>query len=552
MSRSIVGRGLVALLLTSTGLAHAQQATAHANHRAHEDSATTPRLGEIDFPTSASPAAHVAFIRGVLLMHNFHYPTAAEAFRQAQKLDPTDVMSFWGEAMTYTHPVWNQQDTAAARAVLRRLGPTREERLAKTRSLAERRWLDAVETLYAPSGTKAQRDTAYAASMASMHQADPQNVEATTLYALALLGLNQGERDVATYQKAYSLLAPVFASHPHHPGAAHYLIHAVDDPDHAAMGLDAANAYSEIAPSAGHAIHMTSHIFLALGKWDDVVSANQRAQATAPPPGFLSGHVVHWLHYGLLQQGRYREADRWLDSMAKQASTGPPNRRALSWDAVGLMAGANLADTRRWRSIAGRLRVDSAAFDATSDSEALLDLAASEFGFALGALFRGETSAFNSALAEMTARRTRAASNPDMATSRGMSEVMEKTLRGYALEKNGDTAGALALFRDAANQESQLPMPFGPPMTIKPPREAAGELLLMLGRSADARQEFVLALARTPRRTAPLLGLARAEYALGNRAESSRLYRELVSIWHGADEGLPELAEARSRSRSAL
>ena len=548
MSRSIVAPALVALLLTATGFARAQQAATRENHGAHEESATTPRLGEIDFPTSASPAAHTAFVRGVLLMHNFHYGPAAEAFRQAQKLDPTDVMSFWGEAMTYTHPVWNQQDTVAADAVLRRVGPTREARLARARTAGERRWLDAVETLYAPGGTKAQRDTAYAASMARMHEADPKNVEATTFYALALLGLNQGDRDVATYQKAYALLAPVFASHPHHPGAAHYLIHATDDPDHAAMGLDAANAYSEIAPSAGHAIHMTSHIFLALGKWDDVVAANLRAQATAPT-GLLNPHVVHWLHYALVQQGRYREADRWLDSMATQARSGPPNRRALSWDGVGLMAGANLADTRRWKGVAAKMRVDSTAFDAASNAEALMDLAASEFGFALGALYRGETSNFNSALADMTARRTRVADNINMISSRGMSEVMEKTLRGYALEKSGDIAGALADFRDAANQEARLPMPFGPPMTIKPPREAAGELLLILGRPAEARNEFLLALARTPRRTAPMLGLARAERALGNRAESGRLYRELITIWHSADEGLPELAEARSWSK---
>jgi tetratricopeptide (TPR) repeat protein len=545
MTRSTISRTLACLLLTSAGLARAQQAATHENHGAHEE-APAPRLGEIDFPTSASPASHTAFVRGVLLMHNFHYPAAAEAFRQAQKLDPTDVMSFWGEAMTYTHPVWNEQDTAAADTVLRRLGPTRDARLGKARTVSERRWLDAVERLYAPTGTKAQRDTAYAAAMASMHEADPQNVEATTFYALALLGLNQGQRDVATYQRAYTILAPVFASHPHHPGAAHYLIHATDDPDHAAMGLDAANAYSDIAPSAGHAIHMTSHIFLALGKWDDVVSANRRAQATVPP-GFLSPHVVHWLHYGLLQQGRYHEADKWLDSMARQARTGPARRRTLSWDAVGLMAGANLADTRRWSGLAAKMRVDSTVFDATGNSEELTDLAASEFGFALGALSRGETGAFTSALAGMTARRTRVSNNPDMAIARGMSEVMEKTLRAYALRKGGDTAGALALFRDAAIQESQLPMPFGPPSTIKPPREAAGELLLDLGRPAEARNEFLLALARTPRRIAPTLGLARAEYALGNRAESGRLYQQLATIWHAADADLPELAEARNR-----
>lgn len=220
-----------------------------------------------------------------------------------------------------------------------------------------------------------------------------------------------------------------------------------------------------------------------------------------------------------------------------------------AWDAAGLMAAANLAETRRWTGHARDVRVDSAVFHADTSAEGLLDLSASEFGFALGALNRGESVAFDSALARMSARRTAASANPTMTSSRGMSEVMEKTLRGYALEQRGDSAGALALFRDAATQEAALPMPFGPPMTIKPPREAAGELLLAMNEPGHARTEFRAALLRTPRRTAPLIGLARAEYALGNRAESRKLYAELASIWHSADGDLPELAEARSRSR---
>ena len=136
-----------------------------------------------------------------------------------------------------------------------------------------------------------------------------------------------------------------------------------------------------------------------------------------------------------------------------------------------------------------------------------------------------------------------------MATSRGMSDVMEHTIGAYALEKSGDSASALALFRDAADEEAKLPMPFGPPMTIKPPREAAGELLLAMGKPAEAKKEFEMALSRTPRRTAVMIGLARSEWALGNRAAARKIYKELVGIWHSADTEFPELAEARARSK---
>ncbi|MDQ6717683.1 MAG: hypothetical protein M3Z17_04950 [Gemmatimonadota bacterium] len=514
----------------------------------HEMTDTEPAavLGTINFPTMANAASHKAFVRGVLLMHNFHYPEAAAEFQKAESLDPTDVMGYWGEAMTYTHPVWNQQDAAAAHRVLMKLAPTREARLALAKNARERAWLESAEILYAPTGTKAQRDTAWSRALAKMHANNPKDDEATTFYAVSLLGLNQGDREAVAYQKAYELVLPVFRAHPHHPGAAHYLIHATDDPDHAALGLKAAEAYAGIAPSAGHAIHMTSHIFLALGKWDDVVSANRRSQAQMPN-GILSAHVVHWLHYGLIQQGRYLEADKWLDSMAKQSHM--PRFVRGSGDAAGLMAGANLADTRRWNGVASGVHVDISVFDWKNVVEGFGDVAAMEFGYALGALNRGDTLAFAATALQMESRRAAVAANPLMASARGMSEVMEKTLKGYALETTGDSAKALEYFRDAAAEEAALPMPFGPPMTIKPPRESAGELLLAMGKRAEARKEFEMALSRTPRRTAALVGLARSEWALGNRAAARKIYKELVGIWHSADTEFPELAEARGRTK---
>lgn len=542
MRRSIL-TATFALTVSTTSLI-AQQS--HEGHGVPDPAA--PVLGVIDFPTSASAQSHDAFVHGVLLMHNFHYGPAAKSFRDAQHLDSTNVMGYWGEAMSYTHPVWNQQDTAKAHAVLLRLAPTREARLALARTPREREWLEAVETLYRPEGTKAQRDTAYSTAMAKLHASDTADVEATTFYALSLLGLNQGDRDVTSYRKAYDLVAPVFKSHPKHPGAAHYLIHAVDDPEHAGLGLDAANAYSQIAPSAGHAIHMTSHVFLALGKWDDVVSANLRAQGTLPK-GVLVGHGVHWLHYGLIQQGRYREADHWLDSTAKQSQTGTAAGRQDLSEAAGMMAAANVADTHRWSGRAASIRLDQTVFNPDSYLEAIVGVAAAEFGYALAALNRGDVKTFDAVLAGVEKQRLQAASDPNKTTSRGMSEVMEKTLRAYAMVKQGNRDAGLTLFRDAASEEAALPMPFGPPVTIKPPREAAGELLLEMKRPAEAKAEFTLALARTPRRVAPLLGLARSEKALGNVDASRKLYAEVLSIWHAADSDIPELAEVRAGSK---
>src|SRR5256885_194621 len=227
-------------------------------------SAQAPRLGTIDFPTSGAPAARAPFIRGVLLLHSFEYGDAARAFREAQRLDSGFALAYWGEAMTYTHPVWNEQDGNAARAALQRLAATRDARRAKAPTRREQAYLDAVEILYG-DGSKAVRDTAYSLAMGRLVARFPADREAKVFYALSLLGLNQGVRDVPSYLRAAAIVDTVFRENPNHPGAAHLLIHSYDDPIHAPLGLAPARAYSKIAPDAAHAQHMTTHIFLALG-----------------------------------------------------------------------------------------------------------------------------------------------------------------------------------------------------------------------------------------------------------------------------------------------
>jgi tetratricopeptide (TPR) repeat protein len=538
------GLGLAAVVLSAQALCAQSTAPIGQKHE-HPDSEAPEQLGTITWRTSATPAAHAEFIRGVLYMHNFHYDEAIAAFQAAQKRDAGDVMSYWGEAMAHTHAVWNEQDTTAARVALRRLAPTRATRVAKARTQRERAWLDAAETLYDGDAPKARRDTLYAAAMERLHAANPRDPEAATFFALALLGLNQGQRDTVTYARAYSIAESVFVAYPNHPGAAHYLIHAVDDPDHARLGLRAAEHYSRIAPSAGHAQHMTSHIFMALGMWDDVVAANERAQATIP---FLSGHAVSWLTYGLIQQGRYKEAQRWLDSMVAQATARKnAGSRAESMSAAAEMSAAWNANTQRWGDRAGRVRVDTAGTDVTI---AML-------GTGLGALGRGERALADSMLAGIVAARivdslrldTTKVVQPWDITWQGLARVREHTLRAMILRADGRPDSALVLLRTAATVDQSLPVDFGPPNTFKPPHEAAGEQLLEMGRFEEAEEEFRLALARTPRRSATLLGYARAAKRQGRSADAAARYSELAAIWQRADPGLPAVAEARSGAR---
>jgi hypothetical protein len=492
------------------------------------------RLGTIDFPTSASGPAQREFVTGVLYLHSFEYPSAAAAFRRAQQLDASFALAYWGEAMTYTHPVWNEQDTAAARAALRRLAPTREARAAKAPTARERAYLDAVETLYG-EGTKAARDTAYAEAMQRVAAAYADDVEAKAFFALALLGLNQGARDGPTYMRAGAIAAEVFETNPRHPGAAHYLIHAFDDPVHAPLGLRAARAYSSIAPDAAHAQHMTSHIFVAMGMWDETVGANEvAARATRDTTREWArrscGHYGEWLQYGYFQQGRPGAASQLFEECRIQATAarGPRLRASLAG-----MRAVQIVESEQWDGTVVKLAIDTT--DLHHFARAFLD-----FGTGYAAAKRGDWGAVRSALSAISAH---AAATP--AEQRGYAIIMRRELDALVALAAGRKDDAVAELRRAVAVEDSLPVDFGPPIDVKPPRELLGETLVQIGRAAEGRRELELQLTRTPGRARTLLALARAATAMGDRVRAEAAYRDLARQWKNAEPGGAELAEVR-------
>jgi tetratricopeptide (TPR) repeat protein len=279
------------------------------------------QLGTINFPTSAKPAAQAPFLTGVKANYNFEFDLAAEAFREAQKADPDFALAYWGEALSYNHPLWAQQDLAAARRVLERLAPTAAARAAKAPAGKERDLMESIEILFG-AGDKLVRDVAYADALKTIHLKYAKDDEIACLYALALLGTGRpGVSNTRNAMQAAAISQEIFQRNPQHPGAAHYIIHSFDDPDHAILSLTAARAYSKIAPSAAHALHMPSHIFVQLGLWDDVIASNtvaykaavDLAEAKKLPRGREDFHTLSWLQDGYLQEGKFDEAQKCVD-----------------------------------------------------------------------------------------------------------------------------------------------------------------------------------------------------------------------------------------------
>ena len=221
--------------------------------------------GVVSFPNSGSKAAQAPFLQGLAQLHNFEYEFAAKDFREAEKMDPDFAApKHWGEAMTFNHPVWNQQNRTAALAALNQLGSTPEARLAKAPTEREKDYLRSLDILYG-EGPKPTRDQRYADAIAQLHTKHPDDIDAAAFDALALLGTGEGVRDERAYMKAAAILVPLFYQHPDHPGIAHYLIHSSDDPyPRTACATRCTCLLQNRPPDAGHAQHMTSHIFWPL------------------------------------------------------------------------------------------------------------------------------------------------------------------------------------------------------------------------------------------------------------------------------------------------
>lgn len=513
--------------------------------------AQQPTVGQIAFANSGAAVAQADFLYGLAQLHNFEYEDAAAAFRRARGGDPGFALAYWGEAMTFNHPIWQEQDLGAGRAALAELAATPAERLAKAPTEREKDYLRAVEVLYG-EGSKEERDFRYAAAMAELHRKYPDDVDAAAFHALALLGTAHAGRDLAIYMRSAGILEEAWDRAPEHPGVVHYLIHSYDDPVHAPLGLRAARVYARLAPDAGHALHMTSHIFLALGLWDDVVASNEaamkamnRMREAKGMPGRACGHYAFWLEYGYLQQGRVAAARKILDGCRDEvkalggAAARSMGRNVLDPDttSVGSLAAMQaryLIDTGDWKGEVAGWEIDPQELVAP---DLLLGYLAGRRG-----LERGDLPAAWKGLGRVSSARIDLESHlketQEKAPSyRVRAEILEAQLQGLQAQAEGKKEAAVAHLRRAAQAEDGLPFAFGPPLVDQPSHELLGELLLANGDAAGAVQAFQGSLARAPERTRSLLGLARAAKQSGDDKVAAATYAKLRQIWRQADAG---------------
>ena len=470
-------------------------------------------VGSLEFPTSGSAEAQQPFLRGIAILHSFGWKQAIEQFQAAQRLDPNFAMAYWGETLCYNHPLFaSEPDDDSPRAVLRRLGATREARLAKAPTDREKGFLEAVEILWG-DGDYDDRRVGYMEAMRRLHERYPDDHEVATFYAVALLSASRalGDQTLRLEMRAGAVALQVFGANPSHPGAPHYAIHAFDDPVHAPLALPAALRFAEIAPAVAHARHMPTHIFIQHGMWDLVSSHNQSAYDAARAlwqPGDSVGATVHpldWGQYGDLQRGDYARASTWIERL--EMVTEQSDGAARAANSLPRLRARYVVETEQWRT-----------FPITDDASPAELLAT-----ALSAV-RTDDVATAERAAEMLKARTEDGDGPV--------RIMSKEAAALVLLATGDGDGATQLMDEAVEIAEGLRPPNGAANPIKPPYELYGDILLALERPADALDKFETSLLRMPKRARSLLGAARAAAKSGDRLTARERYRTLMAIWH--------------------
>lgn len=488
--------------------------------------------GDISFENSGVAAAQSAFLVGVKALHNFQFDDARIAFEEAEKIDPSFVMAFWGQAMSNNMPLWQRQNTSEAKQILERLASTKEGRISRAQSDKEKAFISAVDALFFSSDDKLKRDLAYSGIMARMHDQWPEDHEISIFYALSLLGtMRPGDDGFKKQALAASIAMSVMDENKTHPGAAHFTIHSLDDPEHAILALAAAKVYADIAPSSAHALHMPSHIFLQLGMWERVVNSNIESYASAVShtkkliesgvknigTSMVGGedfHSLSWLAYANLMLGHYDRAKENL-VMAKTAMEANPN---------------NMRAQNGYYTMLARHAIESAD---CSD----VQLGDADSGMGKNAAL--VAAAGMCAVSNKNIDLARAAVNR-LNAIRLQSEEAGKTYNAMQiqiieLEVGALVAAASQQFDQAITLAEQakilelenMSAPSGPPVPMKPAAELYAEILAAAGNHEAAIIAYKDSLDWVPNRTPSIMGLSIVAAKNGDAALAEEMRTKL-------------------------
>ena len=547
LSKSLTPLLLVPLLALGAPCFNAPAATADPSIPAGE------RLGTVEFPVSCAAEIQAQFNRGVALEHDFWYTEARPQFERILKADPNCAIAHWGIAMSVFHEIWNRPDDSTMALGWREMLAAKKHP-AKTER--ERQYIDALAIFYRPDKRDyLGRAGDYATAMAALYRRYPDDVDAGSFYALALLAAaSPSDTSLSANRKAMAVLAPLFQRFPDHPGVVHYIIHACDTPALAPDGLAAARHYGEIAASGPHAVHMPGHIFARLGMWQEDIDANvgsveasKFAEEHHESGAMDQFHSDDFLLYAYLQSGQEAHAKEILSASAAMIDHFEHMPNMADSYMVGMFPFYRTEfptiydlEMRDWHAAAALEPIAGASPDIQKQTYWTRVIAH-------GHLHQAEEARLDVAAHDALVEKIRTGRNAWSVDSAG-AQIAHKEMLAWAAFAANDTAGAVKAMQEAADLQAKA----GQGEVDIPAREMLADMLLEAGQPQQALTQYKLALELSPNRFNGLFNAGLAAERAGDKAQAASYYAALLkSTDNGTHSARPELDHAKAFVASA-
>jgi len=484
------------------------------------------------------------FDQGINLVFGFNHAEAIRSFREGARLDPHCAMCWWGVALALgpninlpmpadaVKPAWQALQNAIA--------------LKPYASKEERDWIDALSERYS-SDRKADRarlDDAFARAMGDLWKKYPNDLDAGVFYAEAMMDTqpwDYWEQDGVT-PKGYAkeivaTLEGIIKRSPYQPGALHLYIHAVEATTTPERAEVAADRLEKLMPGAGHIVHMPSHIYYRVGRYEDAAKVNTLAAlvdeqyiAACRAQGYYPigyyGHNIHFLWTSSEMEGRYQAAIDAARRLVK--AVGPEAAKSGAWSQLYFLTPyATLLRFGKWDEVL--------AEPLPPDGQKLT--------LVIAHLARGFAYANKGDKANAEAERTALAALADDSTlanydrqfpATAMAQIALADLRGEIARTSGDLETAIAFFTKARDLEEALPYT-EPPYWHQPTSHLLGAALLQAGRAKDAAAAYERSLKTYRMDGWALFGLAQAQDAMGDKAAALATRKEFDQVWRLAD-----------------
>jgi tetratricopeptide (TPR) repeat protein len=503
-------------------------------------------LSNLHHPVSTTnPEAQQFFDQGLRLVYAFNHEEAARSFHRASELDPRLAMAWWGVALAvgpnYNLPVDPEHEKIAADAM------DKAKSLGASAPQIEKDYIAALAKRFSHEAQPNYHhlDADYSSAMRELSRKYPDDLDAATLFADSMMNLrpwklwNADGTPAPGTEEIVATLEGVLRRDPNHIGAMHLYIHAVEASPHPERALPDADRIAELAPAAGHLVHMPAHIYERTGNFDGAREHNAAAAkadeayaaATGSQGMYMMMYYSHNLHFGAIaasMQGHCtaakQSADRLADNLRPMAKEMPMVEPFLGvpW-AVAVRCG-------KWDEL---LAVPEPA----SQSSVLKAFWLYGRGSALAA--RGKTAEAETLQRQLAAIEAATPGDdlfmpPVENHSRQIFHIASDVLAARIAAAKGDKPAAIALLRDAvANQDKLL---YDEPADwYYPVRESLGGMLLQSGDAKGAEQVFRNDLAQNPRNPRSLFGLAEALTRQNRAYDASWVQQEFEAAWQGAD-----------------